>query len=129
MEITAHNPSAGVYPAVGDYIHALEVRGAGRLLFVSGTMGLDHGGAAGATLADQLRLIWSNIGTILASADMTLDHVVRVTSYLRDAAYADANAAARVEALGGRLVPTTAIVVETLVTDWLVEIEVIAAAA
>ena len=30
-------------------------------------------------------------------------------------------------ALGGRLVPTTAIVVETLARDWLVELEVIAA--
>jgi 2-iminobutanoate/2-iminopropanoate deaminase len=128
METTAHNPTDGVYPATGDYIHALEVRGAGRLLFVSGTMGLDQDGAAGATLADQLRLIWSNIGAILADADMTLDNVVRVTSYLRDAAYADANAQARVGALGGRLVPTTAIVVETLVSDWLVEIEVFAAA-
>jgi 2-iminobutanoate/2-iminopropanoate deaminase len=128
METTAHNPTDGVYPATGDYIHALEVRGAGRLLFVSGTMGLDQDGAAGATLADQLRLIWSNIGAILADADMTLDNVVRVTSYLRDAAYADANAEARVGALGGRLVPTTAIVVETLVSDWLVEIEVFAAA-
>ena len=128
MEIKAHSPTDGVYPATGDYIHALEVRGADRLLFVSGTMGLDQDGAAGASLADQLRLIWSNIGAILASADLTLNHVVRVTSYLRDAAYADANAEARVAALGGRLVPTTAIVVETLVTDWLVEIEVIAAA-
>jgi hypothetical protein len=32
-----------------------------------------------------------------------------------------------VEALGGRAVPTTAIVAETLVDDWLVETEVIAA--
>jgi 2-iminobutanoate/2-iminopropanoate deaminase len=128
MEIKPHNPTDGVYPATGDYIHALEVRGAGRLLFLAGTMGLDQAGAAGATLADQLELIWSNIRAILASADMTLDHVVRVTSYLRDAAYADANAKARVEALGGRLVPTTAIVVQTLVSDWLVEIEVVAAA-
>lgn len=128
METKAHNPTDGVYPAVGDYIHALEVRGAGRLLFVAGTMGLDQDGAPGATLEDQLRLIWSNIEAILASADMTLDNIVRVTSYLRDAAYADANAEARVSALGGRPVPTTAIVVETLVADWLVEIEVVAAA-
>jgi enamine deaminase RidA (YjgF/YER057c/UK114 family) len=56
-----------------------------------------------------------------------IDNVVRVTSYLRDGAYADANAEARVRELGGRLVPTTAIVVETLMSDWLVEIEVIAA--
>jgi 2-iminobutanoate/2-iminopropanoate deaminase len=128
MEIKAHSSIDGVYPPSGDYVHALEVRGAGRLLFVSGTMGLAPDGAAAATLADQLRLIWSNIEAILAAADMTLDNVVRVTSYLRDAAYADANAEARVGRLGGRLVPTTAIVVQTLVTDWLVEIEVIAAA-
>lgn len=128
METEAHSPTDGVYAATGDYVHALEVRGADRLLFVAGTMGLDQDGATGATLADQLSLIWSNLAAILASADMTLDNIVRVTSYLRDAAYADANAEARVSALGGRLVPTTAIVVETLVSDWLVEIEVVAAA-
>lgn len=127
METVAHSPTEGVYPAVGDYIHALEVRGAGRLLFLAGTMGLRPDGVAGATLDEQLQLIWSNIRTILASAGMTVDDVVRVTSYLRDVAYADANAEARVRELGGRLVPTTAIVVETLVDDWLVEVEVVAA--
>ncbi|HET6775254.1 MAG TPA: RidA family protein [Acidimicrobiales bacterium] len=127
METVAHSPTEGIYPAVGDYIHALEVRGAGRLLFVAGTMGLRPDGVAGTTLDEQLQLIWSNIRTILASAGMTVHNVVRVTSYLRDAASADANAAARVRELGGRLVPTTAIVVETLVDDWLVEVEVVAA--
>jgi enamine deaminase RidA (YjgF/YER057c/UK114 family) len=127
METVAHNPTEGVYPAVGDYVHALEVRGADRLVFVAGTMGLDPGGVAGATLADQLALIWSNIRAILGSAGMTTDNVVRVTSYLRDVGYAEANAEARVRELGGRLVPTTAIVVQTLESDWLVEIEVIAA--
>jgi enamine deaminase RidA (YjgF/YER057c/UK114 family) len=91
-------------------------------------MGLDEQGVAGRTLEDQLELIWSNIRTILASADMTVDNVMRLTSYLRDAAYAEANALARVKALGTRLIPTTAIVAQTLVSDWLVEIEVIAAA-
>jgi 2-iminobutanoate/2-iminopropanoate deaminase len=128
MQVVTHNPTDGIYPAVGDYVHALEVRGAERLLFVAGTMGLDQDGEAGATLTDQLDLIWSNIRAILASAEMTIDNVVRVTSYLRDVAHAEANAEARVRQLGGRLVPTTAIVVETLVSDWLVEIEVIAAA-
>jgi enamine deaminase RidA (YjgF/YER057c/UK114 family) len=127
METQAHNPTDGVYPAIGDYIHALEVRGADRMLFVAGTMGLAEDGAAGSTLEEQLRLIWSNLRAILASAGMTLDNVVRVTSYLRDASYAEANAEARVRELGGRLVPTTAIVAETLTPDWLVEIEVIAA--
>jgi 2-iminobutanoate/2-iminopropanoate deaminase len=104
------------------------VRGAERLLFVSGTMGLDAAGAAGATLEEQLDLVWSNIRAILASAGMSVDDIVRLTSYLTDASYAEANARARVAALGGRLVPTTAIVVQTLDPAWLVEIEVVAAA-
>ncbi|WP_203985212.1 RidA family protein [Sphaerisporangium rufum] len=126
MQLVPHNPSDGVYPATG-YVHAMEVRGAQRLLFMSGTMGLDPGGTPGATLDEQLDLVWSNIRTILAAAGMTVDHIVRLTSYLRDASYAEANAAARVAALGGRAVPTTVIVAETLVGEWLVEIEVIAA--
>ena len=127
MQQVPHSPSEGVYPATDDYVHAMEVRGAQRLLFVAGTMGLDRSGKPGSTLAEQLDLIWSNIRTILASADMTVDNIVRLTSYLRDASYAEANAAARVAALNGRAVPTTAIVAKTLESSWLVEIEVIAA--
>ena len=127
MEIIPRNPTEGVYPPAGAYVHAVEVRDAERLLFVAGTMGLDSTGRPGATLAEQLDLIWNNIRAILASAGMTVDNIVRLTSYLRDPSYVEANAAARVAALDGRLVPTTAIVVQTLERDWLVEIEVIAA--
>ena len=55
---------------------------------------------------------------------MTVDNIVRLTSYLRDPT---ANAAARTAALGRRRVPTTAIIATTLDDDWLVEIEVIVA--
>jgi len=128
MDLLTHNPADGVYAATPDYAHALEVRGAARALFVSGTMGLDAHGDAPASLDEQLSLVWDNLRAILASAGMTVDNVVRVTSYLRDAAFAERNAAARNAALGGRLVPTTAIVVETLAPEWLVELEVIALA-
>jgi enamine deaminase RidA (YjgF/YER057c/UK114 family) len=128
VEIIVHNPAEGVYPATDDYVHAVEVRGSERLLFVAGTMGLDGQGNPGATITEQLDLVWSNIRAILASAGMTVDNIVRLTSYLRDPSFAEANAAARLAALGGRAVPTTAIVAQTLVSDWLVEIEVVAAA-
>jgi 2-iminobutanoate/2-iminopropanoate deaminase len=127
MELVPHNPADGVYAATDDYVHAMEVRGAARLLFVAGTMGLDPSGEPGATLERQLELIWSNIRVILGDAGMSVDNIVRLTSYLRDPAYAEANAAARVRALGGRAVPTTAIVAGTLDSAWLVEIEVVAA--
>ena len=128
IEMRTHNPARNIYPATPDYAHAIEVIAPVRLLHVSGTMGLDHTGRAAETLGAQLTLIWSNLKTILASADMSVDNVVRVTSYLTDRAQVEANQQARLEALGGRAVPTTAIVVRTLRDDWLVEIEIVAAA-
>jgi enamine deaminase RidA (YjgF/YER057c/UK114 family) len=128
VQLVPHNPTVGVYAATDDYVHAMEVREPARLLFVAGTMGLRPDGRPGATLAEQLDLIWTNIRAILGSAGMTVNNIVRLTSYLRDASFAEANAAARVAALGGRAVPTTAIVAGTLDSEWLVEIEVVAAA-
>lgn len=128
VRLIPHAPTDGVYAATPDYTHAIELRGAKRLLFVAGTMGLDPDGIPGESLDIQLELIWSNLRAILATAGMTVENIVRVTSYLRDPAYAEANAAARVAALNGRPVPTTAIIAETLDNGWLVEVEVIAAA-
>jgi enamine deaminase RidA (YjgF/YER057c/UK114 family) len=128
MKTIVRNPATGIYAATDDYVHALEVIGPQRFLFVSGTMGLDPTGAPGRTLEEQLDLIWSNIRTILASAGMSVDNIVRLTSYLTDPAFTDANVKARLAALHGRTIPTTAIVVRTLVSTWLVEIEIVAAA-
>src|SRR5688500_13030410 len=124
METITHNPTDGVYATGGDWAHAVEVRGPQRIVYLAGTMGLDVDSTPGATLDKQLDLVWSNIRRILAEADMTVDNIVRVTSYLRDIEYAEANGKARVAALGGRIIPTTAIVVQTLDPDWLVELEV-----
>jgi len=128
MQMIVRNPTQGIYPATSDYVHAMEVREPKRFLYVAGTMGLDQNGLAGKSLAEQLDLIWRNIRAILASADMTVDNIVRLTSYLRDPAYAEENAKARVKALNGRVIPTIGIVAQTLSSDWLVEIEVVAAA-
>ncbi|RCK53865.1 endoribonuclease L-PSP [Thalassospira profundimaris] len=128
MKMTPKNPRNDIYPATPDYVHAMEVTGAARFLFVSGTMGLDIDGTAPDGLDDQLSLIWSNIRRILAEADMTTENIVRVTSYLSDVTFVQPNQDARLQALGERRVPTTAIVVQTLKPEWLVEIEIVAAA-
>lgn len=127
MQLTVRNPADGVYAATPDYVHAMEVANPSRFLFLSGTMGLDGEGRAPPALDAQLELVWSNIRRILAEAGMTTANIVRVTSYLRDAAYAEANQNARLAALGDRRVPTTAIVVQTLTPEWLIELEVVAA--
>ena len=128
MIVTPHDPTDGIYATTTEYVHANEVVGATRLLFVAGTMGLDAQREPGDGIDEQLELIWSNIRRILADADMTVDNIVRLTSYLADPSYAAKNGAARVAALGGRAIPTTGLVVQLFDPRWLVEIEVIAAA-
>jgi enamine deaminase RidA (YjgF/YER057c/UK114 family) len=128
MEARVHNPRDGIYAATPDYVHGIELRSPSRFLFTSGTMGLGPDGGAGRTLEEQLDLVWSNLRAILASADMTTANIVRVTSYLRDASFAEKNQDARVAALEGRVVPTTTIVAQTLSPDWLIEVEIVAAA-
>ena len=128
MHITPINPAHEIYPATADYDHAMQVTAPTRWLFISGTMGLANDSRAAATLDGQLALIWHNIRRILQEAEMAPDNIVRVTSYLTDAAYAEANQNAREVALGHRPVATTAVIVGTLNSDWLVEVEAIAAA-
>ena len=128
MHITPINPAHEIYPATADYVHAMQVTAPTRWLFISGTMGLANDSRAAATLDGQLALIWHNIRRILQEAEMAPDNIVRVTSYLTDAAHAEANQNAREVALGHRPVATTAVIVGTLNSDWLVEVEAIAAA-
>lgn len=127
MQMQAKDPVEGIYATSDYYVHAMEVRGPERFLFLSGTMGLDAEGKAPDSLNDQLELLWSNIRRILAEAEMTTDNIVKLTSFLCDASYSGANQAARIKALGERRIPTTAVVVALLDPKWLVEIEVIAA--
>jgi 2-iminobutanoate/2-iminopropanoate deaminase len=129
MEIVEHSPSDGIYaPVGGEYAHAVEVRNPTRFLYTSGTMGLDPEGVAGQDVKAQIGLVWDNLRRLLAAADMTVDNVVRVVQYIRDAEYDEPVSRARVEALGGRRVPTVMMCAQTLLPEWLVEVEIIAAA-
>ena len=99
MHITPISPAHEIYPATADYVHAMQVTAPTRWLFISGTMGLANDSRAAATLDGQLALIWHNIRRILQEAEMAPDNIVRVTSYLTDAAYAEVNQNAREVAL------------------------------
>ena len=128
MKANVVNPVDGIYPATSDYVHAMEVIDPKRFLFVSGTMGLDAQGVAPVTLDEQLKLIWDNIRRILAKANMSVDNIMRLTSYLSSRDQVQKNQDARIAALGERRIPTTAIVVTLLDPAWLIEIEIVAAA-
>jgi enamine deaminase RidA (YjgF/YER057c/UK114 family) len=123
----SHDPSA-IFAPVGPYTHGLEVVEARRLLFITGTMGLDKNGKAPAGIEAQCALAWRNIGAILDDAGMNVRNLVKVTCYVADRSYREANMKARAAALGDHRVATTVVVAGLLEDEWLVEIEAVAAA-
>jgi 2-iminobutanoate/2-iminopropanoate deaminase len=127
MQMTIHDPST-IFPPVGPYTHGLEVVETRRLLFITGTIGLDKNGKAPEGIEAQCALAWHNIGAILEDAGMGMQNLVKVTCYLADRSYREANMKARAAALGGHRVATTVIAAELLEDNWLVEIEAVAAA-
>jgi 2-iminobutanoate/2-iminopropanoate deaminase len=127
MQMKPHDPSA-VFAPVGPYTHGLEVVDARRLLFITGTMGLDKNGKAPEGIEAQCTLAWRNIGAILEHAGMNMRNLVKVTCYLADRSHRDANMRARAAALGDHRVATTIVGATLLEDGWLVEIEAVAAA-
>jgi 2-iminobutanoate/2-iminopropanoate deaminase len=115
-------------PASGGYAQAVEVRGAERMLYMSGQIPMARDGSVPDDFEGQCRLVWSNIEAQLRAADMTLAHVVKVTTYLSDRRFAEENSAIRRDVLGSLSPALTVVIAGIYDEGWLLEIEVIAAA-
>ncbi len=123
-----HNPAA-LFPSPA-YTHGIEVDPGARLLFVAGQIGRARDGTIVDGIEAQLELAWQNVLAVLATADMGMEHVVKVNEYLvrpEDVATCRARRAAM---YGERHRPATtlAVVRQLAFPEILVEIEVIAAA-
>lgn len=118
----------GSPPAEGEYAQACEVSGATRWLYLSGQIPVAPDGSLAADFTGQCEQVWDNVETQLRAAGMTLDNLVKVTTYLSDRQYALPNRAARLRRLGGRQMALTVIVTGLFEDGWLVEIEAVAAA-
>jgi 2-iminobutanoate/2-iminopropanoate deaminase len=127
FQIRARN-AGDVAAAVGGYAQVCEVRGAQRLAFVSGQVPQAQDGQVPEGFADQCRLVWANVESQLRAVDMTLDSIVKVTTFLACREHADGNAAIRNEVLAGRSPALTVIITGIFDPAWLLEIEVVAAA-
>ena len=118
----------GSPPVEGAYPQAVETTGATRWLHLSGQIPVAPDGSLAADFAGQCDQVWDNIETQLAAAGMTLDNLVKVTTFLSDRAYALENREVRVRRLTGRQPALTVIVTGIFDEAWLVEIEAVAAA-
>jgi 2-iminobutanoate/2-iminopropanoate deaminase len=118
----------GSPPTQGEYPQAVEVTDARRWLFLSGQIPVGPDGALAPDFEAQCRQVWTNVEAQLKAADMTLDNLVKVTTFLSDRRYALENRKVRLEVLDGRQPALTVIVTGIFDEAWLVEIEAVAAA-
>jgi enamine deaminase RidA (YjgF/YER057c/UK114 family) len=126
MELVRHDPHQVAAPR-GSYTHGLELPPGTRLLFISGQVPELSDGSVPPDFDGQCRAVWANIVAVLASAGMTVENLVKVTTYLTRQDQADANGRLRREVLGSHRPALTVVVLQTLDSQWLLEIEAIAA--
>lgn len=125
--ITMIDPTG--YPKSPHYSQGAEVRSPGRMLFISGQVGVDAQGKMGQGIAEQAKIAVANLNAVLAEAGMNASNLAKVNIYLTD----ESLIPGFMEAAGGTLPSpppaTTLLVVKALAAPpLLVEIEAVAAA-
>lgn len=110
------------------YTQAVEIRNASRTLYISGQIPVDVQCKIPKAFSDQARLVWRNMEVPLRAADMSLDNLMKVTTFLSDRWFSDENRAVRKGILGDRAPALTVIITGIFDSAWLLEIEAIAAA-
>jgi enamine deaminase RidA (YjgF/YER057c/UK114 family) len=78
-----HSNPSGMSKPTG-YSQVVEVNGPHRLVFVAGQTGVDVGGKPARGFRAQMVQAYANIKTALASVGGSMDHVVRLTTYITD---------------------------------------------
>lgn len=117
--IRAHSNNAG---------HATEVPANARWLYCNGQVGARMDGTIPATSKEQIHVIFDRIGTILATADMTFQDVVKFSVYVTDGDIVADYLDVRGDYMGDHNPPATLLVVNPFPRAGIkVEIEAIAA--
>ncbi|KKB13218.1 endoribonuclease L-PSP [Devosia geojensis] len=114
-------------PAPEVYSHAVEATGIGRILFVSGQVGVAADGSVASDVAGQAQQAAANLDAVLAEAGMSNANIAKCTIFLTD----EANLGPFMQAAAGALPsppPATTLVIVKALADprLLVEIEAIA---
>lgn len=108
------------------YTHGTVARGAERLVFVSGQPPWSVDGPVPEAFDDQCRLAWRNVERVLTEAGVALGDLAKVTIYLSDRCYREANSRIRAEVLGDHRPAVTVVITDIYSEEWLLEIEGVA---
>ena len=126
MTTVALNPAA--VPTSPFYSQAIEVRDAGRLVFVSGQVGITPEGTVQDGIEAQAVQAVANLGAVLDEAGLTPADLVKLTIYLTDPADVEPFVGAVAGTLTDPPPATTMLIVNGLAApDLRVEVEAVAA--
>ena len=114
--------------SAGGYSQAIDVTNSSRKLYISGQIPVDQNGVLPETFAEQAKNAWSNVKAQLNAANMTIENLVKITIFLSDRKYNQANRDARAAALDGVRPALTVIITGIFDESWLLEIEAVAEA-
>ena len=120
-----HTPP-DIYPPIGPYAQAVEATSVRRLLFISGTMGLEPDGSLAQDFESQAHRVWSNIEATLTAAGMGRKNLARLTVWLANRDDCRLGADIRQRYLGDHRVAMSVVQVGLVHPDWLIEVDAIA---
>jgi 2-iminobutanoate/2-iminopropanoate deaminase len=120
---------AGLAPPAAAYSHAILSVDPHRLLHTSGMVAARPDGTVPPTLAEQVEVVWANLGAVLAEAGMAVTDVVAVTTYAVAGEDLGVVMAGRDRFMAGHRPASTLVVVPALARpEWRVEVSLIASA-
>jgi 2-iminobutanoate/2-iminopropanoate deaminase len=122
-----HSPT-DIFAPIAPYAQATEAVGPRRLLFISGTMGLEPDGSLAQGFEAQCERVWKNIEATLSSAGMAFSNLAKLTVWLARREDWRMAAAIRQRYLGGHKVAMSVVEASLVDPDWLIEVEAIAVA-
>jgi 2-iminobutanoate/2-iminopropanoate deaminase len=124
--VTYINPADLPQP-VGPYSQLVAADVPGRWVHISGQVGMTPDGHTPPDMAAQSELAWKAVERALAAAGMTMEHLVKTTTYVVDRADLPAMREVRLRALGSARPASTLVIVAGLLDpSWKVEVEAVA---
>ena len=124
-----HNPTNIAGPH-GEYSFGVEVAPSARLLSIAGQVGTRADGSTPESIEEQVEWTFRNILAVLEAADMDVEDLIGMTSYLTNQDYFQAYREAKARMIGAARPTSTLIVVPALaLPEWKVEISSWAAKA
>lgn len=117
----------GIAFPLGPYSMGIACEGPGTWLHIAGQIGVAPDGVVPRAFEEQASLAWSNLVAVLQSSDMTVEHLVKVTTFLTCPSDTAVFGAVRLKFLDQARPASTLLIVQALAKpEWLVEIEGIA---